>query len=438
MLIFYSDRSNVNILPTDLRGFLTSKGLIVEDDIFIHFVGLVYFGGKPYIFLPRNSDVNAIQQYSTVDKEKISRELLLSIHMYQQSKKNSIDNRDNGEGFIGEENLTLLISLLDDFNLNGLYKRRSRRKIFNAGKINWKKTINSFQAYPSDHSPLYLEYEGIEKRIELDSEISKIHAGIISDISKNLGWLTYSDLAYYENELSLIERSELSTENQLVITKKELDTIYSERDIYLLKSIRKYIKKSSGYDKSDIIIGIREFHGMWEYILGSIFNNREKINSKLAAPVYKISGEFILAPLRGQRTDIVIKIHDNYFIIDAKYYEASNANNAPSLSDIIKQFYYVKSLGLVEKDAKKITNIFIFPGQKGKIESIHMALKEENNNSNIIKTLDEHYPPIFCIYKDPITLINFYANGKKINFIFPDDMNIDSSENDVQILNTKL
>ncbi|HEN3968412.1 TPA: LlaJI family restriction endonuclease, partial [Klebsiella pneumoniae] len=218
MLIFYSDRSNVNILPTDLRGFLTSKGLIVEDDIFIHFVGLVYFGGKPYIFLPRNSDVNAIQQYSTVDKEKISRELLSSIHMYQQSKKNSIDNRDNGEGFIGEENLTLLISLLDDFNLNGLYKRRSRRKIFNAGKINWKKTINSFQAYPSDHSPLYLEYEGIEKRIELDSEISKIHAGIISDISKNLGWLTYSDLAYYENELSLIERSELSTENQLVIT----------------------------------------------------------------------------------------------------------------------------------------------------------------------------------------------------------------------------
>lgn len=433
MLIFYNDRSNINKLPTDLRDFLTSKGLIIEGDIFIHFVGLVYFGGKPYIFLPRNSDVNAIQQYSTVDKENISRELLLSIHMYQQSKKNSIDNRDNGDGFIGEENLTLLISLLEDFNLNGLYKRRSKRKIFNAGKINWKKTINSFQAYPSDDSPLYLEYEGIEKRIELDSEISKIHAGIISEISKSLGWLTYSDLAYYESVLNSSERSELSTENQLVVTKKELDTIYSERDIYLLKSIRKYIKKLSGYDKSDIIIGIREFHGMWECILGSIFNNREKINSKLAAPVYKISGKFILAPLRGQKTDIVIKIHDNYFIIDAKYYEASNANNAPSLSDIIKQFYYVKSLGLVEKDATNITSIFIFPGQKGKIESIHMALKEANINSNKIKPLDEHYPPIFCVYKDPITLIKFYANGKKINFVSPDNMSKNPSEYDAKI-----
>lgn len=433
MLIFYNDRSNVNKLPTDLRDFLTSKGIIVEDDIFIHFVGLVYFGGKPYIFLPRNSDINAIQQYSIVDKEKISRELLSSIHIYQHSKKNSIDNRDSGEGFIGEDNLALFISLLDDFNLNGLYKRRSKRQIFNAGKINWKKTLNSFQAYPSDDSPLYLEYEGIEKRIEFDSEISKIHAGIISEINKSLGWLTDSDSAYYESVLNLIECSELSTENQLAIIKKELDTIYSERDIYLLKSIKKYIKKFSGYNKSDIIIGIREFHGMWESILGSVFNNRKKINSKLAAPVYKISGEFILAPSRGQKTDIVIKVHDNYFIIDAKYYEASNAYNAPSLSDIIKQFYYVKSLGLVEKDATNITSIFIFPGHKGNIESIHMALKEANINSNKIKALDEHYPPIFCVYKDPITLIKFYANGKKINFIFPENMSKNTSEYDAKI-----
>ena len=41
MLIFYSDRYNVNKLPADLRGFLTSKGVIVQDDIFIHFVDIV-------------------------------------------------------------------------------------------------------------------------------------------------------------------------------------------------------------------------------------------------------------------------------------------------------------------------------------------------------------------------------------------------------------
>lgn len=87
MLIFYSDRYNTNKLPTDLRAFLTSKGVIVEDDIFIHFVGLVYFKGKPYIFLPRNSDLNKFQQYSIAEKEKIARELMSSIHMYQQSKK---------------------------------------------------------------------------------------------------------------------------------------------------------------------------------------------------------------------------------------------------------------------------------------------------------------------------------------------------------------
>jgi len=38
MLFFYNDRYNVNKLPTDLRDFLTSKGVIVQDDIFIHLV----------------------------------------------------------------------------------------------------------------------------------------------------------------------------------------------------------------------------------------------------------------------------------------------------------------------------------------------------------------------------------------------------------------
>ena len=87
MLFFYNDRYNVNKLPTDLRDFLTSKGVIVQDDIFIHFVGLVYFKGKPYIFLPRNSDVNNLQKYSIAEKEKIARELMSSINIYQQSKK---------------------------------------------------------------------------------------------------------------------------------------------------------------------------------------------------------------------------------------------------------------------------------------------------------------------------------------------------------------
>ena len=418
MLFFYNDRYNVNKLPTDLRDFLTSKGVIVQDDIFIHFVGLVYFKGKPYIFLPRNSDVNNLQQYSIAEKEKIARELMSSINIYQQSKKNSIENRDNEEGFIGEENLTLIISLLDDFNLNGLYKRRSKRKIHNAGKINWKKTIHSFQPYPSDNSLFYLEYEGVSKRIELDSEISKIHAGIIYDISKGLGWLTYSEPEYYESILNSIGRSELSEEIQIATIKKELDTIYSERDIYLLKLINNYLEKNSGYDKSNIIIGIKEFHGMWESILGSVLNDRRNINKKFAAPVYKISNEYIHASSRGQKTDIVLKINDLYYIIDAKYYSASNANNAPSLPDIIKQFYYVKSMSLIVKEAIDIFSIFVFPGVKGNIESIHMALKDTSTKLDQIDLLDEHYPPIFCLYKDPIRLIHLYANGKKMNLDF--------------------
>lgn len=422
MLVFYNDRSNVNKLPTDLRGYLTSKGVIVEDDIFIHFVGLVYFSGNPYIFLPRNSDLNAFQQYSISEKETIARELLSSIHVYQQSKKNSFDNRDNGEGFIGEDNLTLIISLLNDFNLNGLYKRRSKRKIINSGKANWKRSMQKFHAYPADDTPFYLEYEGIEKRTEFDSEISKIHAGIIYEISKDLGWLTYSDPSYYESLLNSIGCSELSKHIQSITVQRELDEAYSERDIFLLKSIRQYLKRDSGMEKTDLIVGIKEFHGMWENILGTVLNNRIIINKKLAAPVYKIDGKYFLASSRGQKTDIVLKLDDVYLIIDAKYYKASNTSDSPGLSDIVKQFYYVKTFSLIEKNAHKIGSIFIFPGQQGNIESIHMALKDPSNIKKDINLLDDHYPPIYCIYQDPISLIKLYANGKRTNLILTNEL----------------
>ncbi|WP_407207682.1 LlaJI family restriction endonuclease [Citrobacter koseri] len=153
------------------------------------------------------------------------------------------------------------MSLLEDFNLNGLYKRRSKRKVYNTGKINWKKTIHGFQPYPSDNSPLYLEYEGISKRTELDSEISKIHAGIIYDISKDLGWLTYSEPAYYESVLNSIGRSELSEEIQIATIKKELDTIYSERDIYLLKSISNYLEKTLDMTSQILLLVLKSFMG---------------------------------------------------------------------------------------------------------------------------------------------------------------------------------
>ncbi|ENS1095023.1 LlaJI family restriction endonuclease [Escherichia coli] len=155
-----------------------------------------------------------------------------------------------------------------------------------------------------------------------------------------------------------------------------------------------------------------------ESILGSVLNDRININKKFAAPVYKISNEYIHASSRGQKTDIVLKINDLYYIIDAKYYSASNANNAPSLPDIIKQFYYVKSMSLIVKEAIDIFSIFVFPGVKGNIESIHMALKDTSTKLDQIDLLDEHYPPIFCLYKDPIRLIHLYANGKKMNLDF--------------------
>ncbi|WP_409158936.1 LlaJI family restriction endonuclease [Pectobacterium sp. B2J-2] len=415
-LTFYNDRMNLNKIPKDLRSFLVSKGIITDDDINVHFVGLIYFKSRPYIFLPRSSNISDIENSSITDKEGIARNLLNAIHIYQQSPKSSVKNDDSGEGSVGETSLSLIISLLEDFNLNGLYKRRIKRKTINSGKINWKKTIRSFSPYPTDDSPFYLDFEGAEKRTKSDNEISRIHAKIIRDISTDLGWLTYSDNSYYENTLNSIRHSEMDIDGQLVIIKKELENTYTERNIFLLNSIYQYLLDVSGKESNDLITGIKEFHGMWEHMLGKVVDNRIDINNRLTAPVYKISDEYILASSRGHKTDIVIKESNTnrFIIIDAKYYKASNTSDAPGLSDIVKQFYYAKALGLVEDDAEDIRSVFIFPGKGGDIESIHMAFKSSKKKYSHDDCLDEQYPPILCLYQDPIELVSYYSHGKKL------------------------
>lgn len=163
-----------------------------------------------------------------------------------------------------------------------------------------------------------------------------------------------------------------------------------------------------------MIIGIREFHGMWEQMLNNCLRHKEKMNYRLMAPLFKISGEYYLAPEKGQRTDAIVKHSEknNYVVVDEKYYAATSINTSPSLSDIVKQFYYSQAIKLAEPDVQVINNVLIFPWLSVKIEPIHMAIKNKNKNHVKEDCLDNDYSPITCIYQAPIELLKSYASGR--------------------------
>lgn len=407
--VFYTDRELISELPIALINIMKANGLVSIDMVKIHYCGIILHKKELAIFLPRGSRVDI---YS--DSKGISRSLLRSINRYQTSLKNRIDNNDSGESVIGQTSLSTIISLLDHYKNNGIYVRRVKQNIRNNGTVNWRKTINKTISYTVGDDVFYPDTLGTKHRYRHDSEVSRIHAQIIRDLCDQVGWVTFDEPSIVEQELINIPLPSDSHEHKLITLKQELGIVYSERDILLIKNLITYLNLQKGDHQDSMIIGIREFHGMWEQMLNNCLRNKEKMNHRLMAPFFKISGEYYLAPEKGQRTDTIVKHPEknNYVVVDAKYYAATSINTSPSLSDIVKQFYYSQAIKLAEPDAQVINNVFVFPGLSGKIESIHMAMKNKNKTHVKEDCLDNDYSPITCIYQDPIELIKNYASGR--------------------------
>lgn len=412
---FYVDRAPITYIPSAIVDYFKDNGLLMPGQEKIHFVGIVYLNNIINIFVPRNTHIQNLNSKEAINQGSISRSLLLSLNKYFNSSTRMITDVLDEEGTIGESSLALILALLDDFILNGLFKKYRTENARNRSKINWKKTINSCPAYLDKNVPYYLEWIGTQKIVDTNNSITKIHAEIIKELFESFGWLISFDRHNIEQTLLNIPLSQHNIEEKILIIDEALRKTYFDRDIYLLNLLKQYLMEQANNRKGNMVIGVKEFHNIWEEMLSACLDFKKSINHKLLAPVYNISGNYIMASSKGQRTDIVLEKNGDFIIIDAKYYAATNINNSPSLQDIIKQFYYAKALSIIEKEAKSIKNIFIFPGQSGPIKKIHMSSKQKNHNISIKEFLDEEFPPILCLYQDPLELIEYYSSGRKIH-----------------------
>ena len=393
-------------MPKKLVQNLNKQGLLYGNGQKVMFCGLINFDDQIAVFLPRNSDYVEVDESST---KKVCATLLKALKRYLDDKDNAISADELvDEGIHGQEYLGLIFALFEDYFNNGLFTRRVSERKVNSGKVDWNLTIKQSIPYMSGDSSVYLELAGCIKRVYSNCETAKIHAEVLRNLDQKVGWLINDDDGAIIKQLIDVPVSSMDNDAKLYHLNNELTRVYSDRDIYLIKQLISYLKLESMSQKSDFSIGVKRFEGMWEHMLSKTLKNVFPINKKLAKPVYKINGELKLASRKGQRTDIVLRDPDtgDFTVIDAKYYSAKSIETAPGWPDLVKQFFYAKAVKSIYPE-NNVSNMFIFPGGKGLIDSAHMT-ETKRVEINEADLLDE-YPAISCIYLKPQEVITQFC-----------------------------
>lgn len=221
--------------------------------------------------------------------------------------------------------------LINDFQQHGIFKNEEVLLRKNSGKTDWKKTINRLVSFPdSSGRPVYLDVYG-KQRTSTNSEITRIHAGILKQVYKNYGFI-FTGKNKVPYSLKQYGETSLSTDAQISVLKNEIRNHFADRQTLLLKTLIEYLEAYKGNEQKNQIIGVTRFHVAWEHMLSRCLDNVIDINSRLPKPVFiKPDGTAIPAKKSGMRTDIVIedKAAKKLTILDAKYYEATTVENAP-------------------------------------------------------------------------------------------------------------
>lgn len=404
---YFLDRNPVNELPNPVADFIQGQGLLSSiNGLRVSFCGLVSYQGENYFFFPRQTDIEKIK----LEPEQYTALLMQALFKFAQDSKTQVTSPEDGADETGFEKLEMFKYLINDFQQHGIFKNEEVLLRKNSGKTDWKKTINRSVSFPdSSGRPVYLDVYG-KQRTSTNSEITRIHAGILKQVYKNYGFI-FTGKNKVPYSLKQHGETSLSTNAQISVLKNEIRNHFADRQTLLLKTLIEYLEAYKGNEQKNQIIGVTRFHVAWEHMLSRCLDNVIDINSRLPKPVFiKPDGTAIPAKKSGMRTDIVIedKADKKLTILDAKYYEATSIENAPGWADLVKQFFYEKAISIMpEFTDYQFENALIFPGQKNVFDKIHMQDQKTGGY------LDTDFPFIKCIYLDPMMVFENYKQKLK-------------------------
>jgi hypothetical protein len=401
------DRSHKQAIPDHIKNDISLQfGGSDQDSEKIFFCGFLFKGSEAHVFMPRGTNTKQ-NKFSNIE---LARLLFKCLTKFCRANKSFLQ-KEGKSTVVGELQVLPLISdILDDYKVNGIYTSQNlyTRKGFQ-GKTDWKKTIARINPYLEGSAVIYPHFINSFTNSFNSNEVTQIHYSILHEIQERFAWLFPElDMFTFQQKTSLNNPT-----SDLKVIKAELSRTYSDAKIHTLKLLLKFLENDyRSANTESISYGFKDFHFVWENMLRNVLRPIYPFPD-IPIPAYlEHSGREVSMPRKGQRMDIVLyeKTNKQAYVIDAKYYDGSSIDLAPGWPDLVKQFFYAKSLtaGNLKNMVNSVKNFFIFPGATRSTSPQWAFVKDSSGR------LDTEFPPINCIHVTPEEVIDCYVSNKPL------------------------
>ena len=325
------------------------------------FVGMKISDGEIHLYFPESYDFP--QDHIDFNEIGLYRDELISyLESLSLTKKSETD--ENDIDLLRSDSSQMIFSsyiwILRDYLANGFPIKFERKlKIFNDGKINWKKTIQTCEPVLSGGNIIYLNTYREHNHIENDI-ISEAYRYCLSESIRYAGWLfQVGNVAESSLEFTISRKEEYYYE-----VKKRLDTTFEEiRKIRLQHMLNIIRAIHIGKTNKTVEYGADQFDMIFQKIVNEMFGNVKDINRYYPKATYYLDGDtYRTYPLMP---DTILDEEKEVYVIDSKNYRYGTTNdpaNLPPTDSIQKQLTYAEFIK-EKRPGTAVYNSFVLPAK---------------------------------------------------------------------------
>lgn len=338
------------------------------------------------------------------------------------------------------QKLSLSEFILKDYLNNGLYfEEQHLTNKQSYGKISWNRTVQKVIPYINDNNVVYLKLIRKYNTKNYNTLLSLIHASVIHhayEFIKNFGGYKNITLP----DVVPISEEELGKDEFVHLIRKHMLTVYSNREIFLLRALEAWCTKSVHYDR--FVFGSTSFEMIWQNVGDSVWGNDRNTDSE--KPLYSFfvdrnkykykdfyaGGESKIDTLRiignKEKPDIVAIFDSKYYVPLKERYNLQNGdlNGYPSNSDISKQVGYLRLKKEQYGTKPQYSNAFLLPRISDRlIDELGLPnqMKYGNWQNNLYNisgfatrgsySENRDTSPVLLIHVDPTQLYELYLQN---------------------------
>ncbi len=238
------------------------------------YVGLIVLKQKLLCVFPKYYNQTDLDTYSNYENYFTDFIQILKV----LKKKAQTINEQGQYNFIATEKqaneLVIAEEIIKDYISHGIYlKDRTEYSLNSEGETNWDATVSILQPFFSKRNVIYPDVYSSNTLIEEDYVITQIHKWAVKFCIKKYSRLLDYKIVFEEDSVNdYLEIGDKEFLNSIL--SKELNSVFVDRNIRLLKLLRSLIAENYNQKNRGIILyGTNTFHVIWEETCSVSFNN---------------------------------------------------------------------------------------------------------------------------------------------------------------------